>query len=207
MVPIDTESLNRQVATSESLIKLGEVHHPFVPIISQLLETVKVAPEGRGCVRPDELYQKLLDIPEVDTATQRYNPDRYQNNKLRALSSLLNHIRDLDIAFLNNVSSIFTGQELEKLEKLQEKISHTDIEGVDDLLMILTVAETAVPNLIQDQEYVKNFQLPGPSTTGGADYGPATGNFGVNQWCVDFRQFKKSSDLITQLFKVCNHRG
>lgn len=202
MTQIDVEVLDRQVISSESLVIKGEVHLPFVQIIPQMLGVVRDETQKQQNIGPDELYQKLLGVPGIDMAAKKFNPDRYAGDKPRALVSLLNFICELNTHALNNISTILTKPDLEKLKELQEKISRVDTDKPEDVLVVLSVANILIPNLIQDQDYVINYRPPTPTTTGGGDYGPATGRFEINQWAVDFRQFKNDSNLINQLLKI-----
>ncbi len=205
MAPINAEALDKKVIVTESLVAEGETRFPFAQVVPHMLNIVKgeVRSKQEG-VNPDDLYQILLEETAIDDAAKAFNPDRYASNKPRALVSFFNFVRELSVHALDNVSTVLTGQELERLRKLRETLAQADVDKPKDLLFVLSVADIIVPNLIQDCNYAKNSQQTGSKTTGGADYGLAAGRPEINQLCVDFRGIEKGLGLIRRLLDVEN---
>jgi hypothetical protein len=162
--------------------------------------TVVAEPE----IKRNALWQKLLDDPKIDAMAKAKDPDSYELMPLMAINSLLGLIHDLDRTFLNNISTILDGAELDQWEKLANRLNLASMNDPKDLDLILKVAKIGMPTLIQDEEYVKEYVPPAPRTTEGGDYGPATGYLGVNEWFIDFRQFRDDPSLVNGLLELSN---
>jgi hypothetical protein len=204
MSPVNVESLTNQVGATEKLLKTGEVRHPLASIVGSMSDIVSSAVTAEPEIKRNALWQKLLDDPKIDAMAKAKDPDSYESMPLMAINSLLGLIHDLDRTFLNNISTILDGAELDQWEKLANKLNLASMNDSKDLDLILKVAKIGIPTLIQDEEYVKQYVPPTPRTTGGGDYGPATGYLGVNEWFIDFRQFRDDPSLVRGLLELTN---
>ncbi len=196
------ETLQTQVATTEKLLKTGEIRHPIADVIGSMSDIVSSAVTTEPDVKRNALWQKLLDDPKIDAFAKAKDLDSYESMPLMAVNSLLGLIHDLDRTFLNNISTILDGAELDKWEQLADRVNLANMNDAKDLDLILKVAKIGIPTLIQDEEYVKNYAPPEHRTTDGGDYGPATGYLGVNEWFIDFRQFRDDPTLVEHILEL-----
>lgn len=209
---IDSEALDGQATRSESHIKSQKFVHPFspfIPMISDLItHKVKTDPE----INRNPLLQVLLDDDQIRKFVEQAEQVSFAEDPLKTVHSILSTVQQLDMYFLQEMTSIFKQKELKDIIRLSQRVDtagdYITVAGSgdpNDLVLIFDVARIAVPSLFQDKdEYTKRYSSPTPLalTEQRYSFGPPLGRLGINEWKVDFRSFQENPKLLEQLLAL-----
>lgn len=186
MSPIP-ELLAKQIQHTESLIKSGEVHHPFSQQVVLLADLVMEATQTQPDIRRNALLNKVLENQQIESLALHYDEDMAQ---MGLMSFIGTDILTLTRHALRNISLVLSEEEKQQIGPIQEKIQ--EVNDPKGILILTQTAKLLIPHLIKT--------VQGESTNPTNIIDIADGK--EQEYDFDFRTLEANPSIINSLIEL-----